>query len=151
MAYNVDALKTADDCRTVMDRAKVRDPDLYNRAFRRLCELEEKKFVDPLEREFWASVAAYEQLLTEKNGRTTKATRVRNKLKRLGGTIEAITQMLEAWALDRVKIGFENLLGAGMPDRMAEYIVAYRFPDRFSQKAIESAKAKLDKYGIAPP
>lgn len=76
---------------------------------------------------------------------------MRTKLKRLGGTIEAITQMLEEWALAPVKVGFENLLEAGMPDRMAEYIVAYRCPDRFSAEAVESAKAKLIKYGIAPP
>lgn len=150
MAYDIRALKSSADCRIVMSRAKDCDLGLYVRAFKRLCDLEEAKYADPLEREFKASMVAYEQLLTEKNRRPTRATRVRNKLNRLGGSIEGITSMLESWALEREKVGFTNLLEAGMPDRMAEYIVAYKFPDRFSAKAVESAKSKLMKHGINP-
>ena len=80
-----------------------------------------------------------------------EATRVRNKIKRLGGGVETIRQMLEEWALAPVKVGFENLLEAGLPEQMAEYIVAYSFPERFTDQAVASAKAKLDRYGITPP
>src|SRR5256885_4999938 len=60
--------------------------DVCSSDLRRRCDLEKEKHVDPLEREFWSTVAAYEQLLSEKNGRTTRASRTRNKLKRLGGS-----------------------------------------------------------------
>lgn len=38
--YDVSKLKTPDDCRTVMQRARDRDlSDVYNAAFKRFCEL----------------------------------------------------------------------------------------------------------------
>ena len=49
--------------------------DVYWLAFRRLSELEGLDLSDPLERDFYQVLNAYEQLLTEKNGRTTKASR----------------------------------------------------------------------------
>ena len=54
--------------------------DVYWQAFRRLCELEGRNYDDPLEQEFYATLAAYEELLTAKNGKTTKASRTRQKL-----------------------------------------------------------------------
>ena len=57
--------------------------DVYWHAFRRLCSLEGLSFDDPMEREFYDVLNAYEELLSEKHGRTTKASRTRQKLKRV--------------------------------------------------------------------
>src|SRR3954465_12225712 len=48
---------------------------------------------DPLVRDFHATLAAYEQLLTEKNGRNQTAGRTRQKIKNKG-----IVQSLSDWA-----------------------------------------------------
>ena len=86
--YDPVKLKTVDDCRTVMARAKKGGlDDVYQTVFRRYCELSaigHDDPSDPLVREFFQMLAAYEQLLTEKNGRTTAATRTRQKLSRKG-------------------------------------------------------------------
>jgi hypothetical protein len=79
--YDIDKLKTPQECRTVMQRAQHRNlPDVYNSAFRRLCALvgnEHDDASDPLVADFYKTLAAYEQLLTEKNNRTTAASRTR--------------------------------------------------------------------------
>jgi hypothetical protein len=57
-----------------MKNAKARQRmDVYWQAFRRLCEIEGLNYDDPLEREFYSTLTAYEELLSEKNGRATRA------------------------------------------------------------------------------
>ena len=71
--------------RNLMANAKrLERDDVYWLAFKRLCSLEGMAFDDPLERDFYDVLNAYEELLTEKNGRTTKASRTRQKLKNKG-------------------------------------------------------------------
>ena len=81
--YDASKLKTLEDCRTVMQRARDRNlPDVYKAVFKRLCELvgaANDDPSDPLVRDFYETLAAYEQLLTEKNARNTP--RVENKAK----------------------------------------------------------------------
>jgi hypothetical protein len=149
MTYNVNVLKTPDACRRVMSRAKLADPDLYLRVMQRHCELEEANHQDPVVRAFWGSMVVSEQLMSEKTNRNWRSTRVRNRLKELGNGIEAVIYLFEKWAtLQSIKPGFENLIDAGFPQYTAEYIVAYRFPERFSDNAVAVAKIKLAKYGI---
>lgn len=68
--YDVRKLKTAEECRRVLERAKTRGmDDVMRQVFRRLCELvgnEHDDPEDPLVRDFYEALAAYEQLLTEK-------------------------------------------------------------------------------------
>jgi hypothetical protein len=75
--YDVTKLRTQVECRSVMQRALSRnEPEVYRQVFRRLCQLagfENDNPDDPLLREFYETLAAYEQLLTERNGRTTVA------------------------------------------------------------------------------
>ena len=62
--------------RNLMENARRLDrEDIYWLAFRQLCSLEGVSFDDPLDRDFYDVLNAYEELLTEKHGRTTKATR----------------------------------------------------------------------------
>jgi hypothetical protein len=69
--YDLGRLKTVDDCRRVMERAKTQGrPDVYSAVFKRQCELvglQNDDASDPLVRRFYETLAAYEQLLTEKN------------------------------------------------------------------------------------
>ena len=75
---NITKITDATSLRNLMENANRLDrQDVYWLAFKQLCSLEGMSLNDPLEREFYDVLNAYEELLTEKNGRTTKATRTR--------------------------------------------------------------------------
>jgi hypothetical protein len=94
--------------------------------------------VDPLHRDFYETLAAYEQLLTEKNGRTTKASRTRQKLKNKG-----VFQCLEDWAISKTPTeGFELPIEHGLIELTGEYLVL-KYQDRFSSAAVTAARARL--------
>jgi hypothetical protein len=112
--------------------------DVYREAFRRLCELEGLDQNDPLHRDFYATLRAYEELLTEKNERTTKASRTRQKLARHG-----VIKCLEDWASDSKETqGFVLLVNNNMVELTGEYLVV-KYADHFSPATVESARKRL--------
>jgi hypothetical protein len=100
--YDINKLVTPEDCRIVMARAKQRGMrDVYAAAFKRYCALagnENDDPSDPLVRDFYETLAAYEQLLTEKNGSTTVASRTRQKIANKG-----VHQSLIEWTLGKTR------------------------------------------------
>lgn len=148
--YDVGKLKTVADCRTVMERALQRDMTaVYQAAFRRMCEIagsEQDDPADPLVRGFHSMLAAYEQLLTEKNGRTTPASRTRQKLRNKG-----VYQCLIDWTEGTAETdGFKLLIEAGMPELTGEYLVASH-PDRFPSHVVALAGERLSRHGVRLP
>ena len=111
--------------------------DIKNNALKRLCELEGVNVNEPLERDFFQVLAAYEYMLTEKNGRTTKATRVRQKLKNKG-----LKQCLVDWTLGPNTQGFEQLIEQGLSELTAEYLVV-KYSNEFSKDIVMAAEQKL--------
>jgi hypothetical protein len=78
---DVTKINDAEQLRTLMVNARrLGRQDIYWKAFSRLCALEGISESDPLHRDFAQSLAAYEELLTQKNRRTTRASRTRQKL-----------------------------------------------------------------------
>jgi hypothetical protein len=128
----------------MMDNAKrAGDNEIWRRAFRRICTLEGLNQDDPLHRDFHETLAAYEQLLTDKNGRTTKASRTRQKLKNKG-----VIQCLEDWATSPAPTdGFELLITKGFHELTGEFLVL-KYPSRFSSKAAETARSRLERAGV---
>jgi hypothetical protein len=148
--YDVSKLKTPDDCRTVMQRARDRDlSDVYNAAFKRLCELignANDDPSDPLVRDFYETLAAYEQLLTEKNGRTTAASRTRQKIDNKG-----VHQSLIEWTRGKAETnGFKLLVEKGLPEYTGEYLVL-RYANRFPEDVVVLARSRLASHGITIP
>ena len=148
--YDVSKLKTLDDCRTVMQRARDRDlSDVYNAAFKRLCELignANDDPSDPLVRDFYETLAAYEQLLTEKNGRTTAASRTRQKIDNKG-----VHQSLIEWTRGKAETnGFKLLVEKGLPEYTGEYLVL-RYANRFPEDVVALARSRLAAHGITIP
>jgi len=148
--YDVTKLKTPEDCRTVMQRARDQNlPDVYNAIFRRFCELvgtENDDPSDPLVRDFYETLAAYEQLLTEKNGRTTAASRTRQKIDNKG-----VHQSLSEWTRGKVETnGFKLLVEKGLPEYTGEYLVL-RYAARFPKDVVALAQNRLTAHGIAIP
>lgn len=150
LPYDITALKTAASCRTVMQRAKERGlDDVYAAVFRRYCELvghEADDPADPLVRGFHETLAAYEQLLTEKNGRTTSASRTRQKIDNKG-----VHQSLIEWTTaNKETDGFQLLVAKGLPEFTGEYLVA-KHARRFPANVVERARSRLQEHGIEPP
>ena len=148
--YDVRSLKTIAECRTVMERAKrAANDSVYQDVFRRMCAIsghENDDPDDPLVRDFHATLAAYEQLLTEKNGRNQPAGRTRQKIKNKG-----IVQSLSDWATSKAETpGFKLLVDAGLYEFTGECVVV-RHAERFPPEVVAKARARLDAHGIQAP
>jgi hypothetical protein len=140
MAKPIAAYTDPADLRTLMLNAKrLGRDDVWREAFRRLCSLEGADQTDPLHRDFYETLAAYEQLLTQKNGRATRAARTRLKLKTKG-----VVQCLEDWAISKAPTeGYELLVASGLTELTGERLVL-KYPEKFSAEAIAAAKARLE-------
>jgi hypothetical protein len=135
-----------DGLRSLMANARrLGRDDVYWLAFKRLCSLEGMRFDDPLEREFYDVLNAYEELLTEKNGRTTKANRTRQKLKNKG-----LGQCLIDWAVGPQTEGFKLLTGKGLAQLTAEYLLV-KYRERFPASAVAAARQRLRDAGVDVP
>jgi hypothetical protein len=148
--YDLNSLKTVDDCRRVMKRAKKQGrPEVYSAVFKRQCELvglQNEDPEDPLVRRFYETLAAYEQLLTEKNNKKTPAGRTRQKVANKG-----VHQSLIDWASGKVETnGFHLLVEKGLPEHTAEYVVM-QFEHRFPPEVVELARNRLAGQGIRLP
>ena len=88
---------------------------------------------------------AYEELLTEKNGRTTKASRTRQKLKNKG-----VEQCLIDWSVGEATDGFRLLIERGIPELTAEYLVV-KHDDRFPEEVVQAARNRLADHGVDVP
>jgi hypothetical protein len=149
LMYDVAKLATPGDCRTVMARAKQRGMhDVYAAAFKRYCALvgsANDDPSDPLVRDFYETLAAYEQLLTEKNGSTTIASRTRQKIKNKG-----VHQSLTEWTRGKTETnGFTLLVEAGLPEYTAEYLVT-KYADRFPDEIVALARSRLLSHDVQP-
>ncbi|HEY8698664.1 MAG TPA: hypothetical protein VIM02_13715 [Rhizomicrobium sp.] len=126
--------------------ARYNNKEVAIAAFQRLCELEGQKYADPIERNFYAGLAAYEELLSEKNGRKTLASRTRQKLRN-----KSVMECLTDWAKSKHPTdGFRLLIERGLPELTAEYLVV-EYAGRFPQKAAENAARRLIDAGVTLP
>jgi hypothetical protein len=117
---------------------------VYWEAFSRLCLISGRDDPDPLVRDFYSTLTAYEELLTIKNKKKTLANRTRQKLTRKG-----VVQCLEDWATQRTSEGLELLVSKGLFELTGEYLVL-KYANRFSPKAVASARRKLEDFGYSP-
>jgi hypothetical protein len=148
--YDVTKLKSVTECRTVMQRARDRNvPEVYDAAFRRMCQLvgsANDDPNDPLVRDFFETLAAYEQLLTEKNRRTTSASRTRQKIANKG-----VYQSLIEWTRGKTETnGFKLLVEAGLAEYTGEYLVA-RYAGRFPNDIVALARDRLETHKVTLP
>lgn len=125
-------------------KKKGRD-DLVLKCQVRLAHLEGAKYDSALEREFWAAVVVAEELATMKNGKTTRLTRTRQKVDRVG-----IKKCLEDWAFHKgTTTGFDLLVEGGHSELTGEAIVV-RHALEFSDAAVAAARKRLSDYGVDP-
>jgi len=133
--------------RTLMQNAKrMGREDIWRQAFDQLCSLEGATQTEPLDRAFYSTLAAYEQLLTQKNRRATRASRTRLKLKGKG-----VVACLEDGAKSKEPTeSFDLLVANGMVEMTGEQLVL-TYPDKFTPEAVAGATARLATLTKAAP
>lgn len=120
--------------------------DVYQAALRQLCRVDGRDVDDPLAAEFAGVMRALEQALTEQNGKTTRLSRTRQKLARVG-----VRQTLADLALkDKPSLGFVKLIEFGMGDMTAEALIL-RYSDQFDSSVVAAARKRLEHEGVAIP
>lgn len=129
-------LKTPEEC----DQIAVLFEDLANQARRRAVELRALAhgIKGIVETELLKVIYAYEEILTEKNKKRTKANRTWQMVKRYG-IIEAAER-----AVNRQSdpVGYKTLVEKGLEYLTFETIIT-RFPEYFRQEAVETASRRL--------
>lgn len=93
------------------------------------------------ERECLEAIYAYEEVLTAKNGRRTRASRTWQMLKRhgiLGAVERAVNREAET-------AGYTALLEMGLQDYAFEAVVI-RYPELFSPETVQRSKARADEW-----
>jgi hypothetical protein len=140
MAKPIAQYTVAADLRTLMANAKrLGRDDVWREAFRRFCTLEGADQTDPLHRGFFEMVAAYEQLLTERNARATRASPIRLRARNKG-----VVHCLEEWTTSKTPTeSYELLTEKGFPEFTGEHLVL-KYADQFSPAAVAAAKARIE-------
>lgn len=112
-------------------------------AFRRLISLVPSEQPGTVEHDFWQTVNAFEYTLSEERGKTTRLSRTRQKVSRVG-----VIETLKDWALsDKKTDGFKMLLERGMPELTGEAIVL-RHPGKFDVNVQRAARERLVEAGV---
>lgn len=142
-----DFVSSCDDpnkLRTIIENARKRGADaLADAAFHKLVSILPSEKPGTVEHDFWRTIHSFEHVLTEENGRTTRLSRTRQKVQRVG-----VVQTLIDWALDTKQTdGFRMLLERDMPELTGEAIVL-RHPSRFEAAVVSAARAKLEASGV---
>jgi hypothetical protein len=140
----ISKLKTPEECvvfeKNVSDRGR---PDLALAARRRAVELRALQYgaKSDVELECLEAVFAYEQVLSAKNGKKTRASRTWPMIER-HGIIEAVEH-----AVDRKEEtqGYTALLEMGL-ERYAFEAVILRHPSSFSPAVVQRSQERVDRY-----
>ena len=144
MDERVAKLKTPEECavfeKNVLQRGR---PDLAVESRKRALELRAEKYgaKTEVERACLEAIYAYEQVLTTRNGRTTRASRTWQMIRRhgiLGAVERAVNREAET-------LGFTALLEMGLKDYAFEAVVV-RNPTLFSREAVRRSQARVDEW-----
>lgn len=136
----LELLKTFDECEEFARMMQQRDPELAIQARRRAVELRAAGHGarDVVEKELLQAVYAYEEALSVKRGRRTRASRTWQMIERHG-----IVRAAER-AVNRTKetSGYTALAEIGLRDFAFEAVVL-RHPDSFSADAVARSRERL--------
>jgi hypothetical protein len=149
MDERVRKLKTPEDCvRFAANALRLNHPDLADQARERAVELRAAAYgaSTDAERECLEAVYAYETVLTSRNGKTTKASRTWQMIKR-HGIFEAVER-----AINRREetIGYTVLLEMGL-QRFAFESVVMRHPTLFSPETVQRSSERTAEWARTAP
>lgn len=116
---------------------------VYTAAFQKLISIVPGERPGTLEHAFWRTMQAFEQILTEERGKTTRLARTRQKVQRVG-----VKETLIGFAMHPTSTqGFDMLIERGLPELTGEAIVL-RHRNEFSDEVVEAAANRLKRVGV---
>jgi len=144
MDERVKKLKTPKDCKVFAKNAAERGrPDLAIEANRRAIELNAEQYgaKTKAETEAIQAIYAYEEVLSKKNGKKTRATRTWQMIKRHGiieGVERAVNRPTET-------LGYTSLVEMGLQEFAFEAVIL-RYPHLFSAEAVAISEERMQKW-----
>ena len=144
MDKRIQRLDTLKKCENFAKNATERGrPDLANEARQRAVEIraEEHNAQSAAEKEALQAVYAYEDLLTRKNGRNTRASRTWQMIDR-HGIIEAVERAVKR---DVAPQGYTMLVEMGLEEHAFEAVIL-RHPEVFSDEAVDVSRKRLAEW-----
>jgi len=142
--YRIKKLKTPESCEQFAKNAeRLNRPDLAKEAHRRAVELRAELHgaKTQAEKECLEAVYAYERILTARNRRTTRASRTWQMIKRRG-ILPAVERAVNR---PHETAGYTALLEMGLEDYAFEAVIV-RYPDLFSNEAVQRSKERIEKW-----
>jgi len=139
MDPKIQALKTPEDCYRFIDTYS----KLINQARQRAVDLRASNHSGSslVENELYRVLYAYEEILSIKNKRRTRANRTWQMVKRygiIGAAERAVNRKIEPQ-------GYKYLVEFDMPNLTFEAVIA-KYPDVFSREAVSKAKQRLVEF-----
>ena len=147
MDKRVKKIKTPEGCEIFAKNALERNrPDLAAEAKRHAVELRAELYgaKSEAENEALQAIFAYEEVLTKKNGKRTRASRTWQMIKR-HGIIEAVERAVNRAAETQ---GYTALVEMGLEDFAFEAVIL-RHPEIFSDAAVAKSKERLSEWKSA--
>jgi hypothetical protein len=144
MDEKVTRLKTPEECERFAKNALERNRrDLADEARKRSVELRAEAYgaKTRAERECLEAIYAYEEVLSAKNGRRTRASRTWPMIKKhgiLGAVERAVNREAET-------AGYTALLEMGLQDYAFEAVVV-RYPELFSPETVYRSRTRVDEW-----
>ncbi len=140
----IETANNPDKLRQLMANARrMNAKEVEDAAFRRLVEIMPQEAPGTVEHDFWRSIYALEQVLSEERGKTTRLSRTRQKITRVG-----VMQTLRDLAMSKTPAqGFEMLLERSMPELTGEAVVL-RHKGHFEAEVVAAAHLRLEASGV---
>jgi hypothetical protein len=141
MDERVQKLRTPKECENFAINAAERNrPDLVKEAQIRAVQLRATQYgaKSPAETEALEAVYAYEEVLSKKNGRRTRASRTWQMIQR-HGIIGAVERAVDR---EQETQGYTALVEMGLEEFAFEAVIL-RHPSLFSDAAVEKSKQRL--------
>jgi hypothetical protein len=144
MDETVRRLTTPEECEQFIKNVHEKWPALELEARRKAVELRAVKHgaQTAAERELLQAVYAYEEVLSAKRGRKTRASRTWQMIER-HGIINAAEKIVKR---KKETAGYKMLIEMNMQDFAFEAVIL-RYPNLFSPATVIQAKARLDELG----
>jgi hypothetical protein len=136
-------LKSPEDCESFAENVEAQYPALALEARRRAVELRAAAYGarTDAEREALEAVYAYQEVLSRKNGKKTRASRTWQMIER-HGILEAVERAVNRKA---ETVGYTSLLEVGMQDYAFENVVL-RHAALFRPETVSLARARFDEW-----
>ena len=134
----ISKLETPEECRQFVNKYS----DLVRQARQRAIELRASSHEarDIVEYELFQALYAYEDILSEKNNRRTRANRTWQMVKHYGIKIaaeRAVNRKVDA-------MGYKVLVGMGLQGLTFESVIV-KYPDFFSPEAVKQSHKRLEE------